>query len=110
MQDSLYGSDQRIVLLQQLLEQLGNPDQQLCVIHVSGTNGKGSISYMIASILQASGYQVGLFSSPYLLDPCEQVQINQQLMPTDAVPQYEQRVAAALAALDDPSAVVTKLP
>lgn len=107
MQDSLYGSDQRIVLLQQLLEQLGNPDQQLCVIHVSGTNGKGSISYMIASILQASGYQVGLFSSPYLLDPCEQVQINQQLMPTDAVPQYEQRVAAALAALDDPSAVVS---
>ena len=53
-------------LLEKLLSLCGNPQQSLQCIHIAGTNGKGSTCTMIASILQESGYRVGLYTSPYL--------------------------------------------
>ena len=47
---------------------LGNPQDNFLTIHVAGTNGKGSTSHMLASILQHAGYRVGLFTSPHLKD------------------------------------------
>ncbi|MEN2400191.1 folylpolyglutamate synthase/dihydrofolate synthase family protein [Flavobacterium sp. MC2016-06] len=59
-----------------LAEHLGNPERGLKCIHVAGTNGKGSTSHMLASILQESGYKVGLYTSPHLKDFRERIRIN----------------------------------
>lgn len=55
---------------------LGNPHQKLQCIHVAGTNGKGSTSHMLASVLQEAGYKVGLYTSPHLKDFRERIKIN----------------------------------
>ncbi len=55
---------------------LGNPEKQFKTIHVAGTNGKGSTSHMLASILQEAGYKVGLYTSPHLKDFTERIRIN----------------------------------
>lgn len=57
-------------------KRLGNPEKNLRCIHVAGTNGKGSTSHMLASILQEAGYQVGLYTSPHLKDFKERIKIN----------------------------------
>jgi dihydrofolate synthase/folylpolyglutamate synthase len=59
-----------------LMEELGNPQSKYPIIHVAGTKGKGSVSALCASALQAGGYKVGLYTSPHLLDYCERIQIN----------------------------------
>ena len=55
---------------------LGEPHKQYKTIHVAGTNGKGSCSHTIASILQEAGMKVGLFTSPHLLDFAERIRVN----------------------------------
>jgi len=59
---------------------LGNPEDKFKSIHVAGTNGKGSSSHMLASILQESGYKVGLYTSPHLNDFRERIKINGQVV------------------------------
>ncbi|MDX1377512.1 MAG: Mur ligase family protein, partial [Anaerolineales bacterium] len=59
-----------------LTEDLGNPQNTYPIIHVAGTKGKGSVSALCASALQAGGYKVGLYTSPHLLDYCERIQVN----------------------------------
>ena len=59
-----------------LSEHLGNPEKKLKCIHVAGTNGKGSTSHMLSSILQEAGYKVGLYTSPHLKDFRERIKIN----------------------------------
>ena len=59
-----------------LMESLGNLQNQYPIIHVAGTKGKGSVSALCASGLQAAGYKVGLYTSPHLLDYVERIQIN----------------------------------
>lgn len=54
----------------------GNPHQHYKTIHIAGTNGKGSCSHLLASILQESGYKVGLYTSPHLLDFRERIKVN----------------------------------
>ena len=61
-----------------LCEALGNPQKQFKSIHIAGTNGKGSTSHMIASVLQASGYKTGLYTSPHLKSFTERIRINGQ--------------------------------
>jgi dihydrofolate synthase/folylpolyglutamate synthase len=57
---------------------LGHPHQWYPTIHVAGTNGKGSVSHMLASVLQAAGYKTGLYTSPHLIDFRERIRINGQ--------------------------------
>ena len=59
-----------------LMAHVGNPHERLRAIHVAGTNGKGSTSHLIAAALQASGLNVGLFTSPHLVDLRERIRIN----------------------------------
>ena len=59
-----------------LSDHLGNPEKKLQCIHVAGTNGKGSTSHMLSSILQEAGYKVGLYTSPHLKDFRERIKIN----------------------------------
>ena len=59
-----------------LAKHLGNPERHLKCIHVAGTNGKGSTSHLLASVLQEAGYKVGLYTSPHLKDYRERIAIN----------------------------------
>ncbi len=71
---SAYKKDLKNIYL--LETHLGNPHQKLKCIHVAGTNGKGSTSHMLASVLQEAGYKVGLYTSPHLKDYRERIKIN----------------------------------
>jgi dihydrofolate synthase/folylpolyglutamate synthase len=64
-----------------LLKRLGSPQDQFKSVHVAGTKGKGSTCAMIASMLQACGYKVGLYTSPHLTDVRERIQINGEMIP-----------------------------
>ena len=64
-----------------LLKKLGNPHEQFKSVHVAGTKGKGSTCAMTASMLQCSGYKVGLYTSPHLVDIRERIQINGTMIP-----------------------------
>jgi len=68
-----------------LMEHLGNPHRDFKTIHVAGTNGKGSCSHMLASILQESGYKTGLTTSPHLKDFRERVRVNGEICPESFV-------------------------
>ena len=59
-----------------LANHLQNPEQKFKTIHIAGTNGKGSTSSLIASVLQEAGYTVGLYTSPHLKDYRERIKIN----------------------------------
>ena len=67
-----------------LASYLGNPETKFKSIHVAGTNGKGSTSHMIASILLEAGYNVGLYTSPHLKDFRERIKINGLLLEKSA--------------------------
>lgn len=64
---------------------LGYPHRSFLTIHVAGTNGKGSVSHMIASVLQECGFKTGLYTSPHLKDFRERIKINGQMIPEDEV-------------------------
>ena len=68
-----------------LLSYLGNPHEQLCAIHIAGTNGKGSTSHLIAAALQASGLKTGLFTRPHLVSLTERIRINGIPIPEEEV-------------------------
>lgn len=63
-----------------LLESLGNPHQHFKTIHIAGTNGKGSVSHILASLLRKQGYSVGIYTSPHYLDIRERIKVNGQMM------------------------------
>ena len=67
------GSPERMRVL---LDRVGHPEQKLSFVHITGTNGKGSVAAMISSILMESGKRVGMFTSPYVCDYRERFQIN----------------------------------
>ncbi len=64
-----------------LMAELGNPEAQYPIIHVAGTKGKGSVSALAASALQAAGYKTGLYTSPHLQDYAERIQVDGQPIP-----------------------------
>jgi dihydrofolate synthase/folylpolyglutamate synthase len=68
-----------------LMKALRNPEKNLRCIHVAGTNGKGSTSHMLASILQECGYKTGLYTSPHLKDFRERIRINGEMIPREKV-------------------------
>ena len=66
--------------MQDFCNYLGNPEKKIKSVHVAGTNGKGSTSHMIASVLQESGFKVGLYTSPHLKDFRERIKISGSLI------------------------------
>lgn len=71
-----FGSNLGLSRTEKILELLGNPHKKLKCIHIAGTNGKGSTTVMITSILLEAGYNVGMYTSPYLQEFEERIQIN----------------------------------
>ena len=69
----------------------GNPHLNYATIHIAGTNGKGSVSHMIASVLQEAGYKTGLYTSPHLKDFRERIRINGEMIPENDVMNFVTR-------------------
>lgn len=74
-----------------LCQALENPQHQFRSIHLAGTNGKGSTAHMLAAVLQAAGYKVGLYTSPHYRDFRERIKINGQYIPQDRVVAFVDR-------------------
>ncbi len=74
-----------------LCKHAGNPHQKFKSIHVGGTNGKGSVSHISASILQTAGYKTGLYTSPHLKDFRERIKINGEMISEKAVIDYVEK-------------------
>lgn len=83
-----------------LCEFLGNPQQRFKSIHIAGTNGKGSTSHMLASILQTAGYKTGLHTSPHLKDFRERIKINGYLLPKEFVIDFTERIKPVIDEID----------
>ena len=71
-----------------LLEKMGNPQNDLKIIHIAGTNGKGTVAATIANTLAEHGYKVGLFSSPWVVDYREQIQVNNEFISESDFAEY----------------------
>ena len=77
---------------QELLRRMGDPQKRLRFVHVAGSNGKGSTCAMLAAVLREAGYRVGLYTSPYIQDFCERMQINGENVPGEALSEITERV------------------
>jgi dihydrofolate synthase/folylpolyglutamate synthase len=75
-----------------ICKSLGHPENQFKAIHIAGTNGKGSVSHMIASILQEQGFKTGLYTSPHLHDFRERIRINGEMIPETKIISFTQKM------------------
>ena len=87
--------------MKRLLELLGNPQEKLNIVHVAGTNGKGSTCSFISTILVECGYKVGLYTSPYLETFTERIRINNENIP-------EEKVANIISLIKEKIEIMTK--
>lgn len=78
--------------IKSLCEIFGNPQDIIKSVHIAGTNGKGSVSNMVASILQEAGYTIGLYNSPHLVDFTERIKINGENCSREFVYQFIQKL------------------
>lgn len=80
-----FGSNYGLERTYKLLEYLGNPERDLKLIHIAGTNGKGSTTSMITEILIGAGYKVGMYTSPFIEEFEERIQINRNNIPKETL-------------------------
>ena len=69
----------------------GSPHRKFRSLHIAGTNGKGSVSHMVASVLQEAGYRTGLYTSPHLKDYRERIRINGEMIPEEYIVSFVER-------------------
>lgn len=96
-----FGSILGLERMTELLEILGNPQDELSVIHVAGTNGKGSTCKYIYSVLQECGYKVGLYTSPFLEIFNERIELDGEYISDEDLAKYTDRVLAAVKEMTD---------
>lgn len=87
--------------IEALLFALGNPEKSLKFIHIAGTNGKGSTTMMLANTLKYSGYTVGMFTSPFVLEFRERLQINGEMIEKEDFALYATEVFTAMESLGE---------
>ncbi len=78
--------------MRSLMTMLGDPQEKLKFVHVAGTNGKGSTAAMTAAILRQAGYRTGLYISPYILDFCERMQVNGEMIPHEQLAELVEKL------------------
>ncbi|MBR5321413.1 MAG: bifunctional folylpolyglutamate synthase/dihydrofolate synthase [Clostridia bacterium] len=91
-----------------LLEALGNPQDKIKTIHIAGTNGKGSTSTHLANILTSAGYKTGLYTSPYVIDFCERIQIDGENIPKDCLAKTVEKVKSEIEKLNAQGIIITE--
>lgn len=79
---------------------LGHPETRYAMVHIAGTNGKGSTSHMLSAILQQAGYKTGLYTSPHLRDFRERIRVNGEMMTEEAVIGFVQRMQPHIETID----------
>lgn len=94
--DDKRGHNRSLDTISRLLLLLGNPQDSLKFIHLTGTNGKGSTANFISTILEAGGYKTGLFTSPHILSINERFQINHEQIKNDKFASYMTRIRDVL--------------
>ena len=92
-----FGVDLGLERIERLLAALGNPQQRVPVIHVAGTNGKGSVCAYLSSVLTAAGYKTGRYTSPHLVNWTERICIDNQPISWDALAECIAEVEATIA-------------
>ena len=85
----------------ELLHRLGDPQNEVRFIHVTGSNGKGSTCAMLASILRQAGYKTGLYTSPYIQEFRERIQINGEYIPAEDLAELTELVRGHAEAMED---------
>lgn len=95
------GSILGLTSIKMLLDELGNPQDKIKIVHVAGTNAKGSVSAYIESICQTSGYKVGLFASPAVFDYYEAYRINGQNISKEEYASVGSKVIEAVKQVND---------
>jgi len=83
-----------------LLELLEQPQQQFKTVHIAGTNGKGSVSHMLAAVFQEAGYKTGLYTSPHLKDFRERIKMNGEMISEDEVVSFIEKYKADFDAIE----------
>ena len=82
------GQKPDITRIKKFLNLCDNPQDEFPAVHITGTNGKGSVAVTIAKILEKSGYKAGLYTSPHLIDFRERIRIGNQLIPLEKIREY----------------------
>lgn len=80
----------------EICRRLGDPHKKFRSVHIAGTNGKGSVSHMLASIFQTAGYKTGLYSSPHLKDFRERIRIDGKMIDKDFVTDFTEKMKPAI--------------
>lgn len=83
-----------------ICEALGNPETKFKTIHIAGTNGKGSVSHMLAAIFQNAGYKTGLYTSPHLNDFRERIKINGLMIPEEKIIEFTERMSSIIESIE----------
>lgn len=83
-----------------LCDSLGNPHQQFKSIHIAGTNGKGSVSHMLAAIFQSAGYKTGLYTSPHLKDFRERIKVDGKMISEEFVVDFTKNINSLIEKLN----------
>jgi len=90
-----FGVNLGLERIQRLLGALGNPHERVPIVHVTGSNGKGSVCAYLSAMLTEAGYRVGRYTSPHLVDWCERICLNEKaIAPTDLESLVQQVIAA----------------
>lgn len=92
-----FGVDLGLDRIEKLLSDLGNPHEQLPIVHVAGTNGKGSVCAYLSSVLTTAGYRTGRYTSPHLVNWTERICINSEPISWEALQRSLNTVTAAIA-------------
>ncbi len=91
-----YGSVLGLDNMKEMLRRLGNPQDELRFIHISGTNGKGSVLAYLSTILKEAGYLVGRYISPTLFAYRERIQVNEEYIEKEPLARLTGRIAEAV--------------
>jgi dihydrofolate synthase/folylpolyglutamate synthase len=89
-----------LINIRKLCEFLDNPHQKFKSIHIAGTNGKGSVSHMLAAVLQTAGYKTGLYTSPHLKDFRERIRINGEMCSKEFVIDFTEKIKPMISEIE----------
>ena len=104
----LFGVKPGLKNITALMGLLGNPQDTLRFVHVAGTNGKGTICTLAASVLRESGYKTGYYISPYVLDFRERFQINGEMIPKEELAEEVERIWPFIEEMDRRGQYITE--
>lgn len=87
--------------IKRLLSAVGNPQERLRFVHIAGTNGKGSTARMFEGVFTRAGLKTGLFTSPYIIEYSDRIQVNGEYIPPDALSRLADKVRVAVESLPE---------